>query len=159
MSQLESRDCCPAGTTTLIDFSLQTSSIKSIQCVTVGRSRRQLIKQHGRHFKSQHKRRRAVYPSVRFVFRGSGGSLRHVGVAVGSVEGAEGRRGPVGRFGERDIVRVCVAPEHKAAEGVAVGQDDHRLHQLRQRPALLAQQRLERHGEEVSVRLRRGRQP
>lgn len=107
-----------------------------------------LIKQHGRHFKSQHKRRRAVYPSVRFVFRGSGGSLRHVGVAVGSVEGAEGRRGPVGRFGERDIVRVCVAPEHKAAEGVAVGQDDHRLHQLRQRPALLAQQRLERHGEE-----------
>lgn len=78
-----------------------------------------------------------------FVFRGSGGRLRHVGVAVGSVEGAEGWRGPVGRCGERDGVRARITPKHKAAEGVAVGQDDHSLHQLRQRPALLTQQRLE----------------
>lgn len=110
-----------------------------------------LIKQYAHRFKRQQKQRQAVYPSMRFVFRGSGGCLRHVGVAVGSVEGAEGRRGPVGRFGERDIVRVCIAPKHKTAEGVAVGQDDHRLHQLSQRPALLAQQRLE-HREEVSAR-------
>lgn len=77
------------------------------------------------------------------MFRGSGGCLRHSGVAVGSVEGAEGWRGPVGRRGERDDVRVRVTPKHKAAEGVAVGQDDHSLHQLGQRPALLPQQRLE----------------
>lgn len=78
-----------------------------------------------------------------FVFRGSGGCLRHGGVAVGSVEGAEGWRSPVGRCGERDIVRVRITPKHKTAEGVAVGQDDHSLHQLSQRPALLTQQRLE----------------
>lgn len=72
--------------------------------------------------------------------------LRHVGVAVGSIKGAEGRRSTVGRFGgERDKVCVCVASKHKAAEGVAVGQNHHGLHQLSQRPALLArlQQRLE----------------
>lgn len=77
------------------------------------------------------------------MFHGSGGCLRHSGVAVGSVEGAEGWRGPVGRRGERDDVRVGVTPKHKTAEGVAVGQDDHSLHQLSQRPALLTQQRLE----------------
>lgn len=113
------------------------------------------IKQYANRFKRQQKQRQAVYPSMRFVFRGSGGCLRHVGVAVGSVEGAEGRRGPVGRFGERDIVWVYIAPKHKTAEGVAVGQDDHRLHQLGQRPALLAQQRLEQRREEVSVHLHR----
>lgn len=85
------------------------------------------------------------YPSSCYVFRGSGKRLRHIGVAVGSIEGAEGRRSTVRRFGERDKVWVCVASKHKAAEGVAMGQDHHGLHQLSQRPALLArlQQRLE----------------
>lgn len=92
---------------------------------------------------------------MRFVF---GGCLRHVGVAVGSVEGAEGWRGPVGRFGERDVVRVRITPKHKTAEGVAVGQDDHSLHQLSQRPALLAQQRLEPAQREAERRSSSGRQ-
>lgn len=87
------------------------------------------------------------YPSSCYVFGGSGERLRHIGVAVGSIKGAEGRRSTVGRFGwERDKVCICVASKHKATEGVAVGQDHHGLHQLSQRPALLArlQQRLKR---------------
>ena len=84
------------------------------------------------------------YPSSSYVFGGSGERLRHVGVAVGSIEGAEGGRGAVRRLGERGRVWVCVTSKHKAAEGVAVSEDHHGLHQLRQRPALLAclQQRL-----------------
>lgn len=102
------------------------------------------MKPHAHGFKSQRQQRQAAYPQVCFVFGGSGGCLRHVGVAVGSVEGPEGRRGPVGGGGERGLVnRAGVTPKHKAAEGVAVGQDDHSLHQLSQRPAPLAQQRLE----------------
>lgn len=79
------------------------------------------------------------------MFGGLPERLRHVGVAVGSIEGAEGRRGAVGRFGEVGEVRVRVAAEDEAAERVAVGQDDHGLHQFGQRPALLTglQQRLE----------------
>lgn len=107
------------------------------------------MKQHTGPLKSQQQGGKVGYPGVFFVFRGSGGRLRHVGVAVGSVEGAEGRRGPVGRRGQRDDVPVGITAEDKAAEGVAVGQDDHSLHQLSQRPALLAQQRLreQRRGE------------
>lgn len=79
------------------------------------------------------------------MLRGVGGRLRHVGVAVGGVEEAEGGwRAGGGGGDQRRQVGVGVAAEHEAAEGVAVGQDDHRLHQLGQRPALLArlQQRL-----------------
>lgn len=79
------------------------------------------------------------------MLRGSGERLRHVGVAVGSIKGAEGRRGTVGRFGEGGKVWICVRSKHEAAEGVAVSQDHHGLHQLSQWPALLTrlQQRLE----------------
>lgn len=78
------------------------------------------------------------YPPSCYVFRGSGKRLRHIGIAIGSIKGAEGRWGTVRRFGERSKVGVCVASKHKAAEGVAVGQDHHSLHQFSQRPALLA---------------------
>lgn len=86
------------------------------------------------------------HPSWRDVLRGVGGRLRHVGVAVGGVEEAEGgRRAGGGGGDQRRQVGVGVAAEHEAAKGVAVGQDHHRLHQLGQRPALLArlQQRLD----------------
>lgn len=85
------------------------------------------------------------YPSSCYVFCGIGGRLRHVGVAVGSIKEAKGWRWAVGGFGEGDQVWVCLASEHKAAERVTVGQDHHSLHQLSQRPALLArlQQRLD----------------
>lgn len=72
------------------------------------------------------------------MLRGVGRRLRHVGVAVGGVEEAEsGRRAGGGGGDKWRQVRVGVAAEHEAAEGVAVGQDHHSLHQLGQRPALL----------------------
>lgn len=41
------------------------------------------------------------YPSSCYVFGGSGERLRHIGIAVGSIEGTEGRWSTIWRFGKR----------------------------------------------------------
>jgi len=86
---------------------------------------------------------RSAYPSARDV---------DVGVAVGGVAGAVGGRGAgAGGLGQRGEVtrRAGGGAEHEAAESVAVGQQNHGLDQLGQRPALppSLQQGLPRGGE------------
>lgn len=76
----------------------------------------------------------SCYPSSCDMFWGCGEGQRHVGIAVGSIWVAVARWGAVRGFGEG--VSVCARAKHKAAKGMAVGQEHDRLHQLSQRPAL-----------------------